>query len=146
MPQPASSGSPRLRAIAPYFVVTDVARSAEYYRDRLGFEIGDYFGAPPCFVIVSRDGVELFLRSFSEGKPSPNRSGHREQTWDSYVSVNHLAALHQEFVSRGAKILRPPSLAEYGVLEMEVCDPDGYVLCFAEVNSREGNEVEPRVA
>jgi Bleomycin resistance protein-like N-terminal len=35
------------RGIAPHFLVADVARAAECYRDKLGFEIGPYFQNPP---------------------------------------------------------------------------------------------------
>src|SRR5207237_9685777 len=38
---------PQVRGIAPFFLVTDVVRAAEFYRDRLGFTIrGSFFGAP----------------------------------------------------------------------------------------------------
>lgn len=120
------------QSIAPYFVVTDVDRSAEYYHEQLGFEVGDLFGEPPSFVIVSRDGVELFLRSFPGGAPTPNRAGHREPAWDAYIHVSDLDELFRELTERGARISRPPALAAHGVLEMEVCDPDGYILCFAQ--------------
>lgn len=128
------SARAQFQSIAPYFVVSDVARAAEYYRDQLGFEVGDYFGEPPCFVIVSRDGVELFLRSFPGGLPKPNRAGSREEAWDAYLHVNDLDALCLELKENGARIIRLPSLTDYGVREMEVVDPDGYILCFAEQN------------
>ena len=33
----------RVTGIAPYFLVADVVKAAEYYRDRLGFAIRGYF-------------------------------------------------------------------------------------------------------
>jgi uncharacterized glyoxalase superfamily protein PhnB len=36
---------PRLTAVAPMFLVDDVERTAEWYRDHLGFTIGEYFRA-----------------------------------------------------------------------------------------------------
>jgi hypothetical protein len=52
--------------IAPLFLVEDVVRAAEYYRDKLGFEIGPYFLDPPVFVIVRRNDIALML-SLMEG-------------------------------------------------------------------------------
>ncbi len=48
----SATASTRLKGIAPQFVVPDVVRSAEHYRDTLGFTIADYFGDPPVFAIV----------------------------------------------------------------------------------------------
>jgi len=124
----------QFQSIAPYFVVADVVLSSAYYHDQLGFDVGDFFGEPPTFVIVARDGVELFLRRFPGGVPSPNRAGQRETAWDAYIHVNDLDALQREFNEHGARIIRVPALTEYGIREMEVLDPDGYILCFAEQN------------
>ena len=52
----------RLTAIAPYFLVADVVRAAEYYRDRLGFTIqGYFFEDPPVFGMVGRDALTIML-------------------------------------------------------------------------------------
>ena len=53
------SGGKNLRAIAPQFIVPDVAAAAEYYRDVLGFEILGLLGNPPVFGMTRRDGVEI---------------------------------------------------------------------------------------
>jgi hypothetical protein len=37
--------------IAPVFLVKDVVKSAEYYRDFLGFLFDRYWGDPPDFVL-----------------------------------------------------------------------------------------------
>ena len=43
--------------VAPYFLVEDVFATAEYYRDVLGFTITGFYGEPPSFTIMRRDGV-----------------------------------------------------------------------------------------
>lgn len=45
--------------VAPPFVVTDVMKTAEFYRDSLGFKILDYFLDPPVYAMVERDDVEI---------------------------------------------------------------------------------------
>src|SRR5438445_3960065 len=57
----------------PQFTIADLVRTAEYYRDVLGFQIAGYWDGervsfatdpPPVFAIVWRDQVQVF---FSRG-------------------------------------------------------------------------------
>lgn len=41
--------------------LADGVRTAECYRDVLGFNIASYWGTPPVFTFVRRDKVELFF-------------------------------------------------------------------------------------
>jgi len=50
---------PRLIGIGPQLVVTDVIKTAEYYRDVLAFTIIDYFLDPPVYAMVQRDGMQV---------------------------------------------------------------------------------------
>lgn len=52
----------KLGAINPYFLVDDVYKAAEYYRDVLGFHFDQFWGEPPAFVMVRRDGIQIMLR------------------------------------------------------------------------------------
>jgi len=46
----------RVMGIAPFFLVADVTKAAEFYRDRLGFKIiGYFFEDLPVFAMVGRD-------------------------------------------------------------------------------------------
>jgi catechol 2,3-dioxygenase-like lactoylglutathione lyase family enzyme len=59
--QAAATGvSNRLKHSHPIFLVKDVVKAAEYYRDVLGFRFDRYWGEPPCFCTVWRDAVEIF--------------------------------------------------------------------------------------
>ena len=117
---------------APFLLVDDVVKAAEYYRDVLGFELGRYFGEPPGFVIVRRNSARIMLRQ-SPSRPAllSNTSKMREAL-DLYVWVSDVAALAAELRGRGAKIVNPPEL-EDGRREMLVQDLDGYLICFGEV-------------
>ena len=44
----------RLLGIAPYFLVRDVVKAAEYYRDVLGFTVRRYFGYLIAFGSTAR--------------------------------------------------------------------------------------------
>jgi uncharacterized glyoxalase superfamily protein PhnB len=55
-------------------------------------------------------------------------------TWfDLYVYVDDVEALHEELVERGADILNQPVDTEYGLREIRVRDPHGYVLAFGKL-------------
>lgn len=48
-------------SIAPYLIVDDVVATANYYRDKLGFGYERFWGEPPCFCMVWRNGVVIML-------------------------------------------------------------------------------------
>ena len=122
---------PKPKGIAPHFLVADVVRAAEYYRDRLGFEIGSYFQHPPVFVIVQRDGVAIQLSRMEAGRGGSNRAW-KGEAFDAYVWVENVDRLHRELTGKNAAILTMPGLKEYGMKEMDVQDVDGYVIRFGE--------------
>lgn len=122
----------RLTAIAPYFLVADVVRAAEYYRDKLGFTIrGYFFEDPPVFAMVGRDDLTIMLALMEGGRGGSNRD-HKPIGLDAYLWTDDVDALYAEFQRAGGDIVAPPVLRGYGMKELEVRDLDGYVLCFGE--------------
>ncbi|MGH9794416.1 MAG: VOC family protein [Candidatus Acidiferrales bacterium] len=121
----------RLKHSHPVFLVNDVVKSAEYYRDVLGFRSDRYWGDPPCFCIVWRDDVEIFLKQPEETCEVTIRPNGAAGAWDTYIGVENADAMCEELRSRGAKILRQPETTVYDMREFEVEDVNGYRLCFA---------------
>lgn len=124
----------RMERINPYFLVDDVFSSAEYYRDLLGFSFDRFYGEPPAFVMVRRDGIQIMLRQPPSPRVSvmaPNRS-RMDHTFDAYVYVDNVDALYEEFKSRGADILFEPHNQPHNCREIEVRDPNGYIICFGQ--------------
>lgn len=123
---------PKLFVSAPHFLVADVRRAAEYYRDKLGFRIIAYFfEEPPVFAMVDRDRAEIHLRRVYDGRPGSNRERVGDAL-DCYIRVDDVEALYAEFKANGADVTLPPTLQSYGMKEIYVRDPDGYVICFGE--------------
>lgn len=123
---------PKLMTSCPHFLVADVRRAAEYYRDKLGFRIiGYFFEEPPVFGMVDRDRAEIHLRRAYDGKSGSNRERVADAL-DCYVRVDDVEALHVEFKERGADITLPPIVQSYGMKEIYVRDPDGYTICFGQ--------------
>ena len=120
---------PRFDSVAPQFTVHDVVRTAEYYRDKLGFDIDGYFATPPEFAMVRRGSVEVF---FSRANGSEPRTGPARGAYDAYLRVKGVMALAQELRDRGADIIEGPTDRVYGSRELVVRDCNGLVLAFGE--------------
>lgn len=134
--------------IAPLFLVDDVERSAEWYRDVLGFTIGEYFRGEhehdadgndisigvPEFVILNRDGHRLMLSKTHEPGLGvhPNRAA-KDASCDAYLWVTGVDALFAHAEAAGAEIVKPPTTQVYGVREFLVKDRDGRVITLGEL-------------
>src|SRR5712691_13499704 len=80
-------------AAVPQFTVPDLGRTAEYYRDVLGFQIAGYWDgervnlvpdASSVFAIVWRDQVQVF---FNRADQPHVRTGPAEGAPDAYLRV-----------------------------------------------------------
>ncbi len=119
-------------SIAPYFFVRDVAASANWYRDHLGFSYERFWGDPPRFCMVRRSGIIIMLSQLDSGDGvRPNRMADPDEgAWDAYIWVEDADALSREFASTGVHLVREPCDQMYGCRDFEVDDLDGYRLCF----------------
>ena len=120
--------------IAPYFIVDDVVTTANYYRDKLGFQYERFWGEPPCFCMVYRSGIVIMLAQLEKtGVMRPNRVVDPEGgAWDAYIWIENADALHAEFKSKGVKIVRGICDQPYGCRDFDVEDCNGYRLCFGQ--------------
>jgi hypothetical protein len=117
--------------IAPLFLVQDVVRAAEYYRDRLGFEIGPYFLDPPVFAIVRRERIAIML-SLMEGSRGGSNTKWKGESFDAYIWVDDIDDVHEQLKTRHADLVSAPELKSYDMKELDVRDVDGYVIRFGE--------------
>src|SRR3954471_21065697 len=121
----------RLAAAVPQFSVPDVLATVHYYRDRLGFSVGDLVADPPEWGAVWRDDVELFfnrLPTGASGHPRIRAPG----AYDAYFRVSGVDRLAAEFRDRGAVIREGPTNRIYDVREVVIEDLNGLVLAFGE--------------
>src|SRR3954453_22714432 len=58
---PMTAEDPMMVGAATVFVVTDIAKSTEHYRDVLGFTVTFEWGTPTFYVCLCRDEVALHL-------------------------------------------------------------------------------------
>ncbi len=121
-------------SVAPYFIVDDVVATANFYRDKLGFHYERFWGEPPCFCMVKRNGIIIMLSQFAKtGVMRPNRlADPNGEAWDAYVWVENADALCNEFKARGVEIAREVCDQPYGCRDFDVQDCNGYRLCFGQ--------------
>jgi len=117
---------------ATVLLVDDVHRATEYYRDRLGFEVGHYDRNPSHYAYAERDGCHLHFAHFEGATPRPNCREAPPDMFDVYLWVDDVDALHEELTGRGAELLHGPVDQAYGQREIRVRDPDGYILAFGQ--------------
>ena len=108
---------------AAVFVVQDVLRSVEHYRDVLGFHTEFTYGEPTFYAGVERDDLVIHLQAASETKRQPGQGA-------VYVFVTDVDALYQELKSRGARTLNEPKDYPYAMCDLNINDIDGNQLCF----------------
>jgi catechol 2,3-dioxygenase-like lactoylglutathione lyase family enzyme len=118
-------------AMSPFFIVSDVRRTLDFYCGKLGFETR--FQQPesdPFFAIVGRDRAQLFVKAHKGLLPVPNSTRHPWIRWDAFVYVEEPDILTAEYGERGVSFSAPLGDTHDGLRGFEVSDPDGYVLFF----------------
>jgi uncharacterized glyoxalase superfamily protein PhnB len=122
----------QITGIAPQFLVDDLDRAIAYYREKLGFELD--FVYESFYASVSRNGFLIHL------KHAPKLAGdraHRKQNehLDAHVRVSGVRSLFGELQTRGATVIKPLAEQPWACVDFYVEDPDGYILCFSELNA-----------
>lgn len=126
----------KLTASAPILLVADVVKSADYYRDQLGFTDIRIFNDPPDFCMASRDGLMVMLAK--AGIPSriiPNWRIH-SSTSNIYFWVDDATALYAEYQASGATIDFTLYDTPWGTREFGVQDIDDYDISFGQIIDR----------
>jgi uncharacterized glyoxalase superfamily protein PhnB len=128
-----------VKGMAPLLSVFDMPAAVHFYRDVLGFEVVTTSHPPSQLVdnygwaLLRLKGVELMLNTaYDEGErpPTPDVSrvsAHNDMTL--YFGCEDLDAVYQHLRAHGL-IVNEPSVANYGMRQLYVNDPDGYGLCF----------------
>jgi catechol 2,3-dioxygenase-like lactoylglutathione lyase family enzyme len=121
---------PIISSISPFFIVSDMASTLSFYRDRLGFAVTFQQPAPDdFFAIVRRDGAMIMFKNVGVD-PLPNYRREPAARWDAYLDVPDPDALAAEFASRHVEFSEPLKDTHDGLRGFELKDADGYVLFF----------------
>lgn len=125
-----------IQRISPLLQVSDMNKSVEFYTNKLGFE--EKWRDGDDFVILSRDGCDLFLGQkqtkvdlrnvTARAKPD----GFASYDLHFHCAVGAADSLWDEFTKAGVDIPEKdgPITREYGIRDFTVIDPDGYAIVF----------------
>lgn len=116
---------PRLTGSSAVLLVADVERSAEYYRDRLGFTC-ELYGDPPDFIVAKRDEAIILMALCDEPERIVPNWRIVDNVWNVYIRVDDVDAIYAELRRRGAPIDYTLYDAPSGFREFGVQDPDGH--------------------
>jgi catechol 2,3-dioxygenase-like lactoylglutathione lyase family enzyme len=127
--QPIGGKDAVFRFSVPVLRVRDVEATVAWYRRHLGFTAESFPESGPCeFALLERDGVQLLVRRTIDARRVP-RDGH--SGWDIYIWVDGVDFNRLEAsIAHSGEIVRPLSPMGSTMAELEIRDPDGYVLCI----------------
>lgn len=123
----------RILSGAPVLLVRDVVAAASYFRDMLGFSYDRFWGEPPDFCMVARDGHVVMLSQAPAGAPLVPHWRVVDQMWDVYFWVDDVDSIYEELRARGATIDYHLGIKPYGVKEFGVQDVDDHDIAFGQV-------------
>ena len=125
----------KVEGSAPLIQVFDMPRSVAFYRDVLGFTVvnqsspGDDFD----WGLLRLDDAKVMLntayeKEYRPGAPDPARIAAHEDT-ALFLSCRDVDGAYAQLKARGLH-LEKPKVAPYGMKQLYLKDPDGYVLCL----------------
>jgi uncharacterized glyoxalase superfamily protein PhnB len=137
-PSKSSPSKATIVSAQPQLLVTDIKRSCEFFREKLGFSAVFTYGKPPYYAQVGRDAARLNLRSVELRSveqtliDSPVRD--REELLSASMTVataHEIKLLFLEFQSAGVTFHQTLKKQPWGARNFVVKDPDGNLLLFA---------------
>ncbi len=122
---------PKITGVAPVLLVRDVVRSAEYFKDKLGFDY-ELYGEPPHFCIAQRDGIRIMLAKADAREKLIPHWKIVEKMWNAYFWVDDADALYEEFQKSGAIIDYTIYDTPWGTREFGIQDLDEHDIGFGQ--------------
>lgn len=113
--------------VEPVLAVHDVRKSAEFYRNKLGFHIDLIYGDPPDHAIVTRgdwSSASVTIQMSMVSTPL-NPSG-----WLYILTDSAIDTLYEQYRTNGVTIIAEPKTYPWGMREFAIRDCNGYQLRF----------------
>jgi len=124
----------QVESLTTLIQVFDMPKSISFYRDVLGFEVSIQSepGNDFDWCLLRLNGTKLMLNTAYEKEtrptsPDPVRMARHHDT--SFFFLSDPDAAYDHLRERGVDV-EQPKIAPYGMKQLYVKDPDGYVLCF----------------
>ena len=115
-----------IRSALFVLAVPDLQRSAEYYRDVLGFEIQEM--GDPGWRFFVRDGCRIMAGECRDAMPVADTGDH---SYFAYLVVDDADAFHDRVTAAGGDICKPIKSEPWGMREFGVRTVDGHRMMIA---------------
>lgn len=127
-----------VQGVAPLLQVFDMPTSLAFYRDVIGFEVvsasspdaeGDHYD----WVLLRLNDAVIMLNTMYESLFRPARPDTIRQKAHGdaslYFGCPNVDGAYLHFKAHGVAV-QEPKVAPYGMKQLYLEDPDGYILCF----------------
>jgi catechol 2,3-dioxygenase-like lactoylglutathione lyase family enzyme len=116
----------RLRSIAASLTVSDLERSIAWYRDVLGFTVGERWteGSSVRGIQMKAGACDIMLGQDDFAKGRDRKKGEGCRLWA--ATIQDITALAARVKAAGWPLDREPSETPWGDWVFAVSDPDGY--------------------
>ena len=125
--QPAPK--PLLGTAVPQLFVMDIARSCDFFTQKLGFAVVFLYGTPPFYGQVGRDGAKLNLR-LVDAPLVDQALRERSDYLSALITVDDVPRLYAEFQAAGVPFHQHLTKAPWSAATFIVRDPDGNLILF----------------
>ena len=134
LPSKAVPSKATIVGAEPQLFVTDIEKSCEFYREKLGFSLVFSYGKPPYYALVGRDAARLNLRCVERAVIEPAVRDREELLSVSMTvaTAGEIKLLFLEFQSAGVAFHQTLKKQPWGARNFVVKDPDGNLLLFAD--------------
>jgi catechol 2,3-dioxygenase-like lactoylglutathione lyase family enzyme len=129
----------QITKLTPNLIVSNVEQSIAFYRDVLGFSLQlSVPDAPPyAFAILSAGPVEIFLNA-PEAAYEEYPAFKTMTMGGTFTLFMEVTGIEEEFTRLASlvRVVMPLDKKWYGMTEFAFLDPDGYIITFAQRNSK----------
>jgi catechol 2,3-dioxygenase-like lactoylglutathione lyase family enzyme len=113
--------------IRPRYVIAvpDLARSARFYGEVLGFEVREV--GDPGWRFFVREGCFVMAGECPDALPPAELGDH---SYFAYLAVDGIDAWHDELVAKGVELVKPLRTEPWGMREFGIRTVDGHRIMF----------------
>ena len=124
-----ANGTAVLTRAIPVVFVSNVRRSADFFSEKLGFDVDFLHGNPPFYGAVSRDNAQLHLR-FVHEPAFVAGIVEKEQLLAAFIRVDDVKSLFAQYVEAGVEMHSRLKKEPWGGPGFTILDPDGNRIYF----------------
>jgi catechol 2,3-dioxygenase-like lactoylglutathione lyase family enzyme len=121
-----------LNACAIVLMTEDINKTAQFYQDKLNFEVVKHLANEERFAACYRDNVELVLVETKKGTIESN-SARYGAGYDAYLVTEDVDKFYKEIKEKDIKVVQKPKITEYGSKEFKIEDIDGRIIGIGKI-------------